>query len=172
MRCSCTDGPHFLIFEGFQRCTTRATAHKFFCVLLPVRYVVDYFAALRLLLNLSTRPPASTNFCLPVKKGWHLEQISTFISFSPLGFVERVVTHSPQAHLIVTSSYLGWIPCFIGYTSLFCSLVYLRIIPHLSFIVKRRTESFAFILHIVHINSMISFRNFEIIRFSRREIYD
>ena len=41
----------------------------------------DYFpAASRRFLNLSRRPPASTNFCLPVKNGWHLEQISTCIS--------------------------------------------------------------------------------------------
>lgn len=68
-------------------------------------------------MNLSTLPPASTNFCLPVKKGWHLEQISTLIS-PPFGLVERVRTVSPQAHLIVTSSYLGWIPSFTFNTSL------------------------------------------------------
>ena len=31
-------------------------------------------------------------------------------------FVDFVVTVSPQAHLIVTSSYLGWIPVFILFT--------------------------------------------------------
>ena len=31
--------------------------------------------------NLSIRPAVSTSFCLPVKKGWHLEQISTLIFF-------------------------------------------------------------------------------------------
>ena len=139
---------------------------------MPLSYDVDYFAALRLLLNLSTRPPASTNFCLPVKKGWHLEQISTFISFSPLGFVERVVTHSPQAHLIVISSYLGWIPCFIGHTSLFCSLVYSRIIPQHQSVVKGLDRYFIFASRLVYINLIISFFSFEIIRFSRREIYD
>ena len=36
----------------------------------------------------STRPAVSTNFCLPVKNGWQLEQISTR-SMSPL-MVERV----------------------------------------------------------------------------------
>ncbi len=60
-------------------------------------------------LNLSTRPPASTNFCFPVKKGWHFEQISTVIS----PFVERVVATSPQAHLIVTSLYSGCKPFFM-----------------------------------------------------------
>ena len=63
-----------------------------------------------LFLNLSTRPPASTNFCLPVKKGWHLEQTSTLIS-EPL--VDFVTTVSPHAHLITHSSYLGWIASFI-----------------------------------------------------------
>ena len=38
----------------------------------------DYFMPKRFL-NLSTRPPVSTSFCLPVKKGWHFEQISTCI---------------------------------------------------------------------------------------------
>jgi hypothetical protein len=50
-------------------------------------------------MNLSTRPAESTNFCLPVKKGWHLEQISTLI----LGFVERVWIISPQAQTIELS---------------------------------------------------------------------
>jgi hypothetical protein len=36
----------------------------------------------------STRPAVSMSFCLPVKNGWQLEQISTF-SLSPLT-VERV----------------------------------------------------------------------------------
>src|SRR5262249_43394921 len=30
------------------------------------------------LVKRSTRPAVSTSFCLPVKKGWQLEQISTF----------------------------------------------------------------------------------------------
>ena len=94
----------------------------------------DYFpAASRRFLNLSTRPPASTNFCLPVKKGWHFEQISTLIS-PPFGLVERVRTVSPHAHRIVTSSYLGWIPSFTFNTSLYikcCLLPQLRyIISH------------------------------------------
>src|ERR1700690_1980865 len=44
----------------------------------------------------STRPAVSISFCLPVKKGWHAEQISTWIS--PL-WVERVVKLLPQAHI-------------------------------------------------------------------------
>ena len=66
---------------------------------------------LRRFLNLSTRPPASTNFCLPVKNGWHFEQIST--RRSPL--VDLVLTTSPHAQVIVHSLYSGWRPCFISF---------------------------------------------------------
>lgn len=45
------------------------------------------------LLNRSTRPAVSTNFCLPVKKGWHWLQMSTLI----FGSVLRVVNVLPQA---------------------------------------------------------------------------
>ena len=69
---------------------------------------------LRRFLNRSTRPPASTNFCLPVKNGWHLEQISTLTSL----FVERVTYSAPHAHFTVTTLYSGCIPCFIFNTSL------------------------------------------------------
>src|SRR5207249_7115115 len=48
----------------------------------------------------STRPAVSTSFCLPVKKGWHFEQIST----RRPGRVDRVWTTSPQAHVIVVST--------------------------------------------------------------------
>ena len=44
----------------------------------------------------STRPAVSISFCLPVKKGWHAEQISTWIS--PL-WVDRVVKLLPHAHI-------------------------------------------------------------------------
>src|ERR1043166_7740092 len=60
-------------------------------------------------LNFSTRPAASTNFCLPVKKGWQSEQISTWI----VGTVERVSTTWPQAQMIFAGLYSGWMPCFI-----------------------------------------------------------
>jgi len=50
--------------------------------------------------NRSTRPAVSTSFCLPVKKGWHFEQISRWIS----GFVERVLKVSPHAHLTTAST--------------------------------------------------------------------
>jgi hypothetical protein len=49
----------------------------------------------------STRPAVSTSFCLPVKKGWQLEQISTR-SISPL-MVERVWKVWPQAQCTVTA---------------------------------------------------------------------
>src|SRR6516164_6555590 len=48
----------------------------------------------------STRPAVSTSFCLPVKNGWQLEQISTR-SISPL-MVERVWKVFPQAQWTVT----------------------------------------------------------------------
>jgi hypothetical protein len=48
----------------------------------------------------STRPAVSMSFCLPVKKGWQLEQISTR-SMSPL-MVERVGKVCPQAQWTVT----------------------------------------------------------------------
>src|ERR1700757_743078 len=48
----------------------------------------------------STRPAVSTSFCLPVKNGWQLEQISTR-SISPL-MVERVWNVCPQAQWTVT----------------------------------------------------------------------
>ena len=41
----------------------------------------------------STRPSLSTNFCLPVKKGWQDEQISTLIS----GLAARVSKVFPHA---------------------------------------------------------------------------
>src|SRR5687768_17818491 len=43
--------------------------------------------------NRSTRPAVSTNFCLPVKNGWQLLQMSTLI----FGSVLRVVNVLPQA---------------------------------------------------------------------------
>src|ERR1051326_6086317 len=57
----------------------------------------------------STRPAVSTSFCLPVKNGWHFEQISRWIS----GLVERALKVSPQAHLTIASTYLGWMFAFI-----------------------------------------------------------
>lgn len=53
----------------------------------------------------------STSFCLPVKYGWHLEQISTRSSLTFL--VVPVWNVFPHAHTTVTSWYWGWIPSFI-----------------------------------------------------------
>lgn len=61
-------------------------------------------------LNLSTRPPVSITFCLPVKNGWHEEQTSTC---SSLPKVERVVNSLPQLQTTLISVYLGWIPSFM-----------------------------------------------------------
>src|SRR5581483_10852850 len=63
------------------------------------------------LLNRSTRPAVSTSFCLPVKNGWHAEQISTCRSSLR---VERVLNGSPHAQVTVISLYSGWIPGFIS----------------------------------------------------------
>ena len=51
----------------------------------------------------STRPAVSTSFCLPVKNGWHAEQISTWM----VGTVERVSMTLPQAQMIDAFSYRG-----------------------------------------------------------------
>jgi len=65
-------------------------------------YYVFFFAALAL--NRSTRPAVSINLPLPVKKGWHFEQISTSI----FSLVEPVTITFPQPHLIsARGKYLG-----------------------------------------------------------------
>src|SRR5437867_4460131 len=51
----------------------------------------------------STRPAVSTSFCLPVKNGWHAEQISTWM----VGTVERVSMTLPQAQMMDAFSYRG-----------------------------------------------------------------
>src|SRR6266851_68533 len=53
--------------------------------------------------NFSTRPVVSKNFILPVKKGWHAEQISTVMFF----FVLRVTNLLPQPQVTVASTYSG-----------------------------------------------------------------
>src|SRR4029079_9888193 len=54
-------------------------------------------------LNRSTRPSVATIFCVPVKNGWQLEQISTLISPT----VDRVLQLLPQAQCTVASRYNG-----------------------------------------------------------------
>jgi hypothetical protein len=51
--------------------------------------------------NRSTRPPLSTSFWRPVKKGWHSLHSSTCISGLPL--VERVVKVFPQEQITLVS---------------------------------------------------------------------
>src|SRR5882762_2988020 len=53
------------------------------------------------LVKRSTRPAVSRSFCFPVKKGWQLEQISTF-NRSPF-MVERVWKLFPHAQWTVTA---------------------------------------------------------------------
>src|SRR4029077_12097561 len=50
------------------------------------------------------------SFCLPVKKGWQLEQISRRRSSF---LVERVVQVAPQAQWTFRTAYTGWIPAFM-----------------------------------------------------------
>jgi len=76
-------------------------------------YFLPYF-----LRNFSTLPAVSIYFCFPVKKGWHFEQIPTFM----FSFVERVCITSPQAQEIVVSTYSGWIPFFINSLTTFANL--------------------------------------------------
>src|SRR5712691_5379618 len=51
--------------------------------------------------NFSTRPVVSRYFILPVKKGWHAEQISTVMFF----LVLRVTNLLPQPQVTVASTY-------------------------------------------------------------------
>ena len=60
-------------------------------------------------LNFSTRPPRLTNFCWPVKNGWHDEQTSSLIS----GLVDIVINVLPHAQVTLHSTYSGWIPSFM-----------------------------------------------------------
>ena len=52
-------------------------------------------AAAERFLNFSMRPAVSETFSLPVKSGWHCEQISISIDSR----VEPTVTVAPQAHV-------------------------------------------------------------------------
>ena len=73
-------------------------------ILRRTQFLSPYF-----FLNFSTRPAASISFCLPVKKGWQFEQISTWI----VATVERVSTTYPHAQLIVAFLYSGWMAAFM-----------------------------------------------------------
>ena len=54
-------------------------------------------------MNRSTRPSVSISFCLPVKKGWQFEQISSRRSF----LVDLVFHVAPQAQWASTLKYSG-----------------------------------------------------------------
>jgi hypothetical protein len=69
--------------------------------------VLVFFPYLRV--KRSTRPAASISFCVPVKYGWQLEQISRRSSF----LVERVVQVFPHAQWTAVVMYSGWIPGFM-----------------------------------------------------------
>jgi hypothetical protein len=60
--------------------------------------------------NRSTRPAVSMSFCLPVKNGWQLAQMSVWISACVL----RVWKVFPQAQETVAVAYVGWISGFMG----------------------------------------------------------
>src|SRR6266700_374907 len=78
-----------------QKWLSQKLAYLYFLAELALAAASAYFLVKR-----STRPAVSTSFCLPVKKGWQLEQISTR-SISPL-MVERVWKVWPQAQCTVT----------------------------------------------------------------------
>src|SRR6266567_6882665 len=78
-----------------QEWLSQKLASLYFLAELALAAASAYFLVKR-----STRPAVSTSFCLPVKKGWQLEQISTR-SISPL-MVERVWKVWPQAQCTVT----------------------------------------------------------------------
>jgi len=73
--------------SAFFLATTAGRCYSILCY-----YSIPYF-----FLKRSTRPPESTNLCTPVKNGWHLEQISTLISF----LVLPVSIVLPQAQVMV-----------------------------------------------------------------------
>src|SRR5207245_865055 len=63
------------------------------------------------------------SFCLPVKNGWHAEQISTLIS--PL-WLDRVTNALPQAQCTRTSLYAGWMAAFMTLRHLSVKLLFYR----------------------------------------------
>ena len=70
-----------------------------------------YFFKPYFLLNLSTLPVESSNFCLPVKNGWHSEHISNLILLT----VDFVVKELPQTQVTSQFWYVGCIPFFITF---------------------------------------------------------
>src|SRR5437763_16897188 len=64
----------------------------------------------------STRPAVSISCCLPVKNGWQMEQISTWMS--PL-WVERVGKMLLHAQCALISWYAGLMAAFMGSPKLY-----------------------------------------------------
>src|SRR5579859_926891 len=97
------------------------------------------------LVKRSTRPAVSISFCLPVKNGWQLEQISSEIS--PL-CVLRVMNTLPHAQCTRTCSYAGWILGFIsGQNSSLKSNLYYTETPEnraIGRVVERQREGHGF----------------------------
>lgn len=79
----------------FSKQKSRAARGRYFFAAAVFEASTLAAASAYFLVKRSTRPAVSISFCLPVKKGWQLEQISTF-SLSPL-MVERVWKLWPQA---------------------------------------------------------------------------
>ena len=78
-------------------------------VVFVVAYLVGFAGFAYFWRNRSTRPAVSISFCLPVKKGWHWEQMSRWISCC----VERVSNEFPQAQMTLAVAYTGWMSAFM-----------------------------------------------------------
>jgi len=88
-----------------------------------------YRVVANFLLNLSIRPAVSTNFILPVKKGWDLLEISNFtrgysfpsshVILSLVGAQERVRKASPQEKSLKTTILYSF-GCVSFFILIFC----------------------------------------------------
>ena len=85
------------------RSAYRAAGAASFLVFAPRFLRLSDVCAPYFFVNRSTRPSVSSSFCLPVKNGWQLEQISRCSS----GLVERVFHVAPHAQRASTSRYFG-----------------------------------------------------------------
>src|SRR5580700_11043444 len=74
------------------------SGNRYFVVFLPYRFW-----------KRSTRPAVSTNFCVPVKNGWHFEQMPMRMSLR----VDFVLMMLPHAQWITASTYSGCILAFM-----------------------------------------------------------
>ena len=85
-------------------------------------WVSQNYSSPYLVLNFSTRPPLVVNFWVPVKNGWHAEQMSVLISDS----VDLVINVLPHAQVTLHSLYSGWIPFFMLLTSFLPSRAFIE----------------------------------------------